>query len=314
MELFSRQDALATVEQLCALGVTRGTIRGRVARGEWVRWDERVIGLGGVAVSWRRQVRAAALSTSPHGAISHETAARLHHFDGFGRSEAIHVTICGGRHLSSVPRVTVHRSTLLATSACTAVEGIAVVSKPLALIQVTAAHGDDAGRQALDGLLRDGARPAWIHHVAAAWRRPGVPGPATVLDLLHAATAARLPASWFQRLASSVLDEHGLVFDDELPVTDIDGTVLARLDLALPGLRIGVECQSWEWHGTPTAQRNDARRRRRLRLVGWEVVDVWWCDLDRIDEVLAELNHLIAGRLTAADRTAGRATGRSAGQ
>lgn len=302
MELFNRQDGLATVAQLRAVGVTRGAVRGRVARGEWEQWDERVIGLGGVPRTWRRRVRAAALSTSPSGAISHETAARLHRFDGFSRAEALHVTVCGGRNLSSVPGVTVHRSKLLAETACASVDGITVVSKPLALIQVTAARGEDAGRQALDGLLRDGARPAWIHHVATQWRRPGVPGPAVVLDMLHAATAARLPASWFQRLASRLLAERGLEFVDELPVCDGDGSPLARLDLAMPALQVGVECQSWEWHGTPSARRKDALRKRRLRLLGWEIVDVWWSDLERMDDVFAELDHVLATRREAGGR------------
>lgn len=298
MDLFARQDGLATVAQLRSAGVTRGAIRGRVARGEWTQWDERLVALAGVPMSWRRRVRAAALSTSPVGAISHETAARLHRFDGFGRSDAIHVTVCGGRNRASVPEAIVHRSRRLSTAACAEVDGIVVVTKPLALIQVTATHGVDTGRQALDGLLRDGVRPAWIHQVATAWRQPGVAGPPVVLDLLHAATSARLPASWFQRLASRLLAAHGLEFDDEVPVHDQSGVVLARLDLAVLGLRIGVECQSWEWHGTPTAQAEDVRRKRRLRLIGWEIVDVWWSDLERMDDVVAELDLLIARRRT----------------
>jgi very-short-patch-repair endonuclease len=302
MDVFNRQDGLATVAQLRGVGVTRGAIRGRVARGEWEQWDERVIGVAGVAHTWRRQVRAAALSTSPCGAISHETAARLHRFDGFARAQAVHVTVCGGRHLSSVPGVIVHRSRLLAASACPAVDGILVVPKPLALIQVTAAHGEDAGRQALDGLLRDGARPAWIHHVATQWRRPGVPGPALALDLLHAATAARLPASWFQRLASRLLAERGLALVDEFPVSDAEGMPLARLDLAMPDLKVGVECQSWEWHGTPSARRKDALRKRQLRLIGWEIIDVWWSDLERMDGVFAELDVVLAARRASGSR------------
>ena len=71
---------------------------------------------------------------------------------------------------------------------------------------------------------------------------------------------------------------------------------IARLDLALPDLFIGVECQSWRWHATPTARADDARRRRRLRALGWEIVEVWWTDLDRLDEVLDELVTLIDQR------------------
>jgi len=46
---------------------------------------------------------------------------------------------------------------------------------------------------------------------------------------------------------------------DEHPVHQ-GGRLLAELDLAIPELKIGVECQSWEWHSTPAAQRRDAAR------------------------------------------------------
>ena len=61
-------------------------------------------------------------------------------------------------------------------------------------------------------------------------------------------------------------------------------------------MMIAVECQSWEWHSTPSAQVRDARRKRRLRLLGWEIVDVWYADLDRIDGVVEELVYLIDRR------------------
>ena len=34
-------------------------------------------------------------------------------------------------------------------------------------------------------------------------------------------------------------------------------------------------------------------RKRRLRLLGWELVEVWWGDLDRIDEIVDEISFLI---------------------
>ena len=33
----------------------------------------------------------------------------------------------------------------------------------------------------------------------------------------------------------------------------------------------------------------DAARKRALRRIGWEIVDIWWSDLDHIDDVLATL-------------------------
>jgi hypothetical protein len=33
-----------------------------------------------------------------------------------------------------------------------------------------------------------------------------------------------------------------------------------------------------------------------LRTLGWEVIDVWWRDLDHPDRITAELHHLLTTR------------------
>ena len=81
---------------------------------------------------------------------------------------------------------------------------------------------------------------------------------------------------------------------DEWPVFDTTGRRLAELDLANVDLQVGVECQSWEWHGSPSAKRRDLTRKRRLRVLGWEIVDVWWSDLNRMAEVVADVQLAIS--------------------
>lgn len=110
-----------------------------------------------------------------------------------------------------------------------------------------------------------------------------------------------LPRSWFQRLAKRTLAGCGVPLVDEYPVRDVAGVLLAELDLAWPVLKIGVECQSWRWHATPTARAADARRKRRLRQLGWEIVEVWWSDLEDLDGIIAELLLLIDRRRPGVD-------------
>ena len=86
-----------------------------------------------------------------------------------------------------------------------------------------------------------------------------------------------------------MLQRHGHAMVDEWPVCDERGTLLAELDLADVDLKVGVECQSWAWHSTPKAQRADADRKLRLRSLGWDVVDLWWSDLERSDAVIADV-------------------------
>lgn len=297
-KIFARQDGVATVRQLEPIA-PRGVVRQRVRTGEWRRVAPGVVATPGPE-TWMQRVRAAQLSAGVDAAISHGTAGRLHGFDGFDRYEPIHLTTCDAIHRTSIEGVHVHRSTLLAIDACDRVHELTVVARPVALLQIAGSDGRNAAARALDGMLRDGDSPLWIRQIVSAWRRRGVKGPAAVLDLLDERVDRRLPASWFQRLTARVLRVRGLDMVDEYTVHDVDGRVLARLDLALPELRIGVECQSWQWHGTPTAQAADARRRRRLRVLGWEIVDVWWSDLGRAEEVAEELVYLITRR--SADR------------
>ena len=145
-------------------------------------------------------------------------------------------------------------------------------------------------------MLRSGDSKTWIESVVRPWRRRGVKGPQLVLDLV-AETEKRLPRSWFQRLARRVLVTTGVQLVDEHTVLDPQtGQRLADLDLACPELLIGIECQSWEWHATPTARAADAFRKRRLQRLGWHIIELWWADLRRPGEVLVDIRHALEQR------------------
>jgi hypothetical protein len=151
--------------------------------------------------------------------------------------------------------------------------------------------------KALEGTMRDGINPVWIRQVAARYDRPGNSATRRLVQALDQRVDGTLPRSWFQRLASRILADFGIDTVDEFAVHEGE-RLLAQLDLAIPDLRIGVECQSWKWHATPEAQRHDTARKRSVRRLGWEVVDLWWSDLDRMDDILATLRVVITDRQT----------------
>jgi hypothetical protein len=297
--LFAGQQGLATVGQLRAVGVTEGFIRQRLRTREWRRVHRQVLGLSGAAPSWARDVRAALLAAGPHAMLSHATAARLHGFDGYDGDERIEISSADGHGVRSTPGTVVHRSVVLGDRHGVTVDGFRCAIQPVALLQIAATDGTDAAGRAFDSMLRAGRSPEWVRTVATEWRSHRLPGASIVFELLRERIDAPLPGSWFQRLATLAFRRRGVELVDEHPVFDGERHPIARLDLALPDLLIGVECQSWRWHATPTARADDARRRRRLRRLGWEIVEVWWTDLDRLDEVLDELVTLIDQRLQA---------------
>ena len=188
----------------------------------------------------------------------------------------------------------VHISRVLEPADQLKIQGIPTVILPVCLLQI-AELSDDALIQALEGAMRDGTNPTWIRQVAARYDRPGRTAARRLLRAVDERVDGTLPRSWFQRLASRLLADAGIETVDEYSIYD-GRHCWPQLDLAIPDLHVGIECQSWKWHATPEAQRRDAARKRRLRRLGWEIVDLWWSDLDRIDDVAATLLIIISER------------------
>lgn len=288
---------MASIDQLTSLGVTRAQARARIDRGEWSRMFRGVVGFAGSELTWRRRCRLALLVADPAAALGHATAARLHGFDGYDRDDRVVLSFPGSLRPRSLPEGVVgHNAAPLAERQCIVVEGLRAVIRPVALLQIAADDGKDAAGKALDSMLRRGDSPEWVRQVSSRWRKRGVAGPALVMRLLDERVDGQLPRSWFQRLAKRTLASRGIRLVDEHPVRDPSGALLAQLDLAEPALKIGVECQSWRWHATPSARARDAARKRKLRRCGWEIVEVWWSDLDDMDEVERDLRVLIDER------------------
>ena len=263
-----------------------------VADRVWKREGARVVTSRSSPATWHQRVMVATLAT--RGVASHATAARLHGLDGFHKSIELHITLRYNQRRHHHPGAVVHVSRTLDDSDQLAIEGIPTVIVPVCLLQI-AEHATTAMIQALEGCMRDGISPTWIRQVAARYDRPGRSATNRVLRALDERVDGTLPRSWFQRLASHLLADVGIETVDEYPIYE-GRRLLAQLDLAIPDLRIGLECQSWRWHATPDAQRRDAARKRSLRRLGWEILDLWWSDLDRIDDVLATLRVAITDR------------------
>ena len=299
--LFACQHGVAADRQVRAAGISLKRQNALIASDVWKRVHPGVIGLTGAADTWERKVMAAALAVK--GAVAcGRTAARVHGLDGYRNYAGIKIAVPRSARRVKIDGVKYTRLDL-DDEDTTVVNGIPVTTVAVTLMQL-ASRGLNAG-QPLDDALRRGLKPAALREEFERWKGQGVRGPSEMLELLVDRVDRRLPRSWFQRLAKDVFIAEAIHFVDEWPVYDTNGRHLADLDLANVDLQVGVECQSWEWHGSPSAQDRDLRRKRRVREVGWEVVDVWWSDLNRTAEVLADVRLAITiarARKLAADR------------
>jgi REase_MTES_1575 len=285
-ELFAAQHGVATVQQLRRAGVSWRDQQRMIRVGAWRLLAPSVLGLVGAPENWRRMAATAALASGPHALLSHGAAARLHGLDGYDRYERLHVTAPHGRNRPPLD-ITFHTMVAELRRHHATVDGIPTASLPLTLVGCAAIDRPGQFLRALDSALRSGASAGWLSSACGELRTRGRAGPPRLLRALDQRTGQRLPRSWFQRVAKELLRRHGVRTHDEYPVLDPSGALLAELDLAIPELKIGIECQSWRWHSTPANQQADARRKRALRRTGWEIVEIWWADLERIDDVVA---------------------------
>lgn len=251
--------------------------------------------------TWHQRALAAVRAPG-RAVLSHGASARLGELDGFERYELIDVICKKGSWPLPPPGTITHHTRGLTDADITEIDGIPTLTVAATLTLLAPTAGLGATARALDSALRKGHTIEELREVATRWRRRGRPGPPALLRLLDERDGRTLPRSWFQRLAKRLLERTGVRFTDEFPVTDGRGNLLAELDLAEPRRMIGIECQSWRWHATPEAQHRDARRKGMLRQMGWEIVDVWWRDLEHPARVEAELAHLVATRSPAANR------------
>jgi hypothetical protein len=274
-----------TADQCQAAGMTRQQIRTRVQRGDWWREANGALVVSGTPSTWFTRAMIAILGRDL--VLSHRAAAHLHRFDGFHDAPPIEL-VSRSSHVVAVPQgVRLHRTRVLTARDVTKVLAIPTTNAAATLCMLPQVVDDARVAQALDHVLRTGSSPRWIRQTGERLRRRGLHGPNVLLELLSDRVNRRLPRSWFERLAKAVLSQAGIELSHEHPVCDESGRIVASLDLADPVLQVGVECQSWAEHGSPGQQYGDVRRRRMLRAMGWEIVDVWWWDLKRPSEVVS---------------------------
>jgi len=287
-KIFARQHGAASDKQVRAAGFTWEKQQRMIARKLWHRKGPGVITLVGSADTWHQRAMIATLYGTGKNVISGPSAARLHKLDGFAHIDTIEVVIPFGGHDNTPEEVDVRWSRRLTNADRYTVDGIPLTTIPVTIIHLHASGLESA--KALDSALRMGKPALWFKQTFERWQTKDPRDPAAaVLQMLNDRAGKRLPRSWFQRLAGQAFDRDGITLVDEWPVHDENGKLVAELDLALVDLKVGVECQSVQFHTITTDRIRDTDRRRLLRQMGWEIVDVWWSDLERMDAVLADL-------------------------
>lgn len=126
-----------------------------------------------------------------------------------------------------------------------------------------------------DSALRHGFPPAELAALAAVARGPG-----SVQVRRVAAIASAESANVFESTLKAIAAEvPGLSVRPQVVLRGKAIRMEVRPDLADVALRLVLEADSFEWHGTRSALRRDARRYNALVVNGWTVLRFSWEDV-----------------------------------
>lgn len=271
--LAADQHGVVRLTQARACGLSHQGVLRRQRAGRLVEVHPLVFRIAGAPDTHLAALRAAALAVEPDGVVSHRSAAWLW---GLRPEEGDVVEVSVPR--SRGPRlegVLVHRSRDLVPGHTTVRHGVPVTNPLRTLVDLGAVSSRWVVEDALDRGLADRrfrvSAVEWMLHEVARPGRRGCGVLRTVLD--ERALGAAPPDGLLEPRMARLLRSYGLppaTFQHPVPEAG------ARLDFAYPELRLALEVDGYEVHGSPRAMTADHERHNRLVAAGWTVLRFTW--------------------------------------
>jgi hypothetical protein len=293
--LAQRQHGLITRRQCGRLGFDWSRLRTPIRHGWLEELIPGVLRVAGSPSSWAQQLMSATLVTL--GVASHRSAARLHGLDGFVERIEVDVTIDHGVQ-RALDGVTIHRAVEGEQNDIITVGGIRATGVARTLCDLGAVVDDDAVERALDDAIRGGFSERWIRETLERAHRPGPSGTHSLRRVLALPDrSGSVPGSWRERVTERMLVHPELQpIKRQCEIWDAAGDLIARCDLGIPVLRLGIEYHSDQWHFGPRRGRSDRRRDLRASAVGWELIYLDAADHETPDDAVATVVEVARSR------------------
>lgn len=270
-EVAARQYGLAELGQLAAAGVRRHHVDSRIASGHLERVRPGVFVIAGTPRSFEQAVLGAVLAAGAHAVASHTTAAAIWGLP-FIENEVIELSTFRP-HWARMPGVRAHRTIAFLACEHTVRRKIPLTTVARTLVDLSGSFsvaqlGRMADRALRKGTLRlddlrkcvaglapaRGRHPTRIASVLRRRLRGYEPGDSDLeMRFVRGLVAAGLPEPVLQ---------HRITV----------GTRRYRIDLAYPEVKVAIEIDGWEYHGTRTAFDEDRARANDLVVAGWRVL------------------------------------------
>jgi hypothetical protein len=271
-ERAGQQLSLITTRQLRDIGLSPPAIRRLTASGRFERFGGHTLGIAGVPSTFERRVMAACLDL---GAVaSHRTAARLHGLDTRRWNPVpVEVTVPKRTGQTSSELALVHTSTNLRSDDIVIARGIpttTVARTFLGLAALVPEITEEDVRDLLDVAIRDGrASDKWIWWLLECLRCRGRNGVSTLELMLNDRAGNGKTESWLEREFLRCIDAGGLPRPLVQQRIARRGSFVARVDF-LYEPRLILEVSGYFTHSSRKQVDADARRRNRLRAIGYE--------------------------------------------
>lgn len=274
-----------------SLGMTPGRIKSAVSCGRWRRVGRDRFVIDGVPDSFKQRAAAACL-----GAVcSHRSAAVLHRLEGI-KPRQIEIVSLGSFPLTrTAGSIIVHRTNHLPDDHIVERDGIPVTCLPRTLIDLAGVLGFDVTRRAaLSAVDRRLVTPEQLHAQLRCCGRSGRPGTASMRRLLSIMDwDTGFSDSDLEDIAFDLIQGAGLPPPTRLFRVHEQGVFLGELDLAYPQERIGIEVDSFAFHGSKIDFVNDRGRLNRLLAAGWKVLHFVYEDSLRPRRFLSNLRGVL---------------------
>ncbi|MGH9062851.1 MAG: hypothetical protein ACRD0L_02545 [Acidimicrobiales bacterium] len=230
--------------------------------------------VSGAPVTWEQRVLAACLLGGAAAVASHTSAGVLWGLPGIRRGRPEITVPMGLGALAAGDLSRLHHARRLPGVDRQVQDGVPVTSPARTLMDLAgrvppatlAEAVDDAMCRGLVDMahldrrisaLAGGRRGvAQLREATQAWAPGPMPGSQAEIKVIRCLLAAGIPAPVRQH-----------------EVRD-GGRLVARLDMAWPDAKVGLETDSWRWHGGRERFHQDQLRILQLRAVGWDVVAV----------------------------------------
>lgn len=293
----ARQHGLVTFAQLLALGLSTSAIERLEQRGRIARVHRGVYRIVGSPTSWRQAVMAAVLAAGDETYAAHRTAAALH---PLFRTRGGIIEILS-EHERSFQRsgARSHRTRDLPAVDRWVIDNIPVTAVNRTLIDVGRYWPVGRVWSLLDHAVRDelttyDAFESRVHALA----RQGRNGIGTAREVL---LRVGLDGTWgFERAMRHALRDAGLPKPTREFRVDV-GLNRYYVDFAYPEARLGIECDSTEWHTLPSQVAAGMKRTNHINGSGFLLLSYSSSALrDDPDAVAAEIARHLRERSPAA--------------